>query len=375
MTPRTTLNVLVIGVALCMAPMIGCGNNDDPSNNSSNNTSSTNNTTGGTNNTTGGTNNTTGGTNNPTGGECGEGEVKTSYEGVQKCYKTCQDATTCGEGNWQCVADGPNRSICIETVFESCTVNTNYTGELFKAGVELKSDASAYTDAGLDDYNALFTTITFPDDDASTEDVNECNNIVELDAGQQVTVTNAVVTSTSFSGRRITFQDTNGAALAFFTTDTQPKDGDGNPLTFTVGQRASFTITKVVRYGCNTPQISEVSDMVLTDSTDGVFVEERTGTEITKADWGKMVRVGGTITTAPAGCGGSNQCVTVEHGDGANKKTALLRTSSMFLTDANLGKCFTFVGPVSSFPGPLADGSVDIQLDSVNWDWAQLKTE
>ena len=64
-------------------------------------------------------------------------------------------------------------------------------------------------------------------------------------------------------------------------------------------------------------------------------------------------------------CGGNNKCYNFVHGPEGSEKTIILRSASDFI---EVGECATFVGPVSSFPGPLADGA-GAQLDSTNFDW------
>lgn len=213
-------------------------------------------------------------------------------------------------------------------------------------------------------------------DDEDTADVREDELV--LAAGEELQITGAIVTSTSFENddganftyaRRITFQDQGEAVLMFLAFDSPDlanlqTDKNGDPVTLKVGDKVNFKVTKLTAFGGSTPQIGGISEVEKVGAGEDVGVMEKTGEDLTKEDFQKMVRVHGTIESAGSGCGGSSQCFDLKHGD----KTTTLRISDGISRLPMMGDCITYVGPASAFPGPFADDPT-VQVDAVNFTW------
>jgi hypothetical protein len=233
---------------------------------------------------------------------------------------------------------------------------------------------NTYTSAGLKELNDLIlakhTGGAFVDDDRATASVNECDTaVLMLEGADQIAITGATVTSTY--GRRVTIQDKDGAILMFLENAV---DKDGNAVTLTVGQKLNFKTTGILRYGCNLPQIAAVADLEVVGgtATSEVYVQEMTGKDISVAEhFQQMVRVGGKLTAFNGTCGGDNKCFVITHGPAGAEKQNILRTKSMFITEASVGTCVNYVGPVSSFPGPLGTGDKTVQLDGIQFNWVR----
>ena len=220
-------------------------------------------------------------------------------------------------------------------------------------------------------------------DDRSTKEIDESMEDILLGAGEEIVITGAVVTSTAFerknadtdtfeSARRLTFQDQQDAALAFLA-EPVVMDKDGAPVVLKVGDKVNFKITALKAFGGTTPQITTMTEVEKVGADVNVGVMEKTGEALTEEDWQKMVRVHGVITALPElgddgmprGCGGSNFCYELTHG---GQKT-VLRVSDKLSRAPQVDDCVTFVGPVGSFPGPLATTAPTWQLDAVNFGW------
>ena len=181
-----------------------------------------------------------------------------------------------------------------------------------------------------------------------------------MEDGSQVVdlaVSGAVVTATNFhdTTRNFWLQDANGAVQVFLPMPTETN--------VTVGDLISFTVTEMSNFEGHM-QISAISDFMIDSSGNAVPYLEKTGTALTADDYNKVVRIAGTITGPGTECGGQSKCYPFKSGD----HTVIHRTGSQ-LTE--VGDCVTFVGPVSSFPGPDNDtgAAVDLQLDAKNFDW------
>ncbi len=317
---------------------------------------------------------------------CGEGEVRAGYRGgAAACYRTCTDDASCTGDNEICrAADAGAGMICVPgMVTGPCTVNTNFEGQMkgndpADGGTFATSNDSYPEDAGVsavwdyiearkDELNAL------PRDNANTP-VDE--QLFVLPEEERLRVTGAVVIATSPWSRsqfgQIFFADKQ-RALRYVTSGTPPTmDVDGQELAIKVGDRISFTVTGVKLYS-GTPQVGTMTDITVEDAaSDEVYVIEKTGEDIDPvADYLKMVRVGGKVTSFRE-CGGSGKCFNLVHGEAMDKNVEV-RTNSMYLDASSVGDCWTFVGPVNSFPGPFStDMTAKIpQLESVKYEWLQ----
>lgn len=270
---------------------------------------------------------------------------------------------------------------------EPCTVNTDYTGQIGgddpnEGGVFTNAEASSTyeADAGL---QAVYDFIkgkvddgTIVEDNEDTADVREDELVLE--AGSELQVTGAVVTSMRFStGNGTTVQDAQ-RALYLFPGDFPETDINGDEYTLKVGQKINFKVTAVAAFGGETPQISGISDIEITGEDIDVFVEDVSGTALAVDDVNRIVRIGGLITgyqngdatsREDAGCGSISSngafCFTLSHGPDGAQETITYRTTAPFV---DVGSCVTFVGPVSSFPGEFSENA-NPQLNVNVFDW------
>lgn len=250
-----------------------------------------------------------------------------------------------------------------------CPPDMTFQGQMagfsgFDGGVYFGSDTALSQNAGLTqvyDYIAQQNTLgTLP-----------LMGSYELPLAEQIQVAGATITSTRaafmdlfFDEGFITFQDRQRAMVGFIEQGGVPlTDSSGAPLELRVGQRVSFTVTRVSVFG-GMPQISAISNVQVNGSNVQVYVREATGQTFTADDWGEMVRVGGQITSTQGLCGGSSTCYDLTHGG----QTITIRSA---LNNVQVGDCYTFVGPLSSFPGPL-DLNPRMQLDTTNFSWVRF---
>ncbi len=288
----------------------------------------------------------------------------------------------------ECSGDTPvcENETCVAAP-EPCTVNTDYTGQIGgddpNEGGVFTNDAAASTyeaDAGL---QAVYDFIkgkvddgSIVEDDEATADVRE--DQFEFEAGSELQVTGAVITSMRFStGNGTTLQD-DQRALYLFPGDFPETDINGAEYTLKVGQKINFKVTKVAAFGGETPQIAGISDIEITGEDLDVFVDDATGKALSLADVNKIVRIGGSITgyqrsdatsRDDASCGDiSNNtayCFTLSHGPEGAQETLTYRTTAPFV---DVGSCVTFVGPVSTFPGEFSENA-NPQLNINVFDW------
>ena len=248
----------------------------------------------------------------------------------------------------ECSGDTPicEAETCVAAP-EACEVNTDYVGQIGgdeeHLGGVFTNDATASTyeaDAGL---QAIFDFIsakvddgTIVEDSEDTADVRE--DELTLEAGSELQVTGAVITSMRFStGNGSTIQD-NQRALYLFPGDVPENDLAGNPLKLKVGQKLNFKVTKVAAFGGEAPQIAGISDVEVVSEDIDIFVNDATGTALSLGDVNTIVRIGGLITgyqssdassQADAGCGsisGSDAfCYILSHGPEGSQETLTYR--------------------------------------------------
>lgn len=238
-----------------------------------------------------------------------------------------------------------------------CEVIENFYGQIGGTG---DADGGAPTMEALDfdaNLQAVYDAVPTTQDDSETEDVDEgrADDLSIQVTGALVTATYANTANFRSGDVRFFLQDQNTALRVYLD------QGEQQTTPIKVGQRLSFTVTSTRNFG-GTPQIAKISDLVVDEEGANVPYTEATGTDLTIEQFDRIVRVFGTIESDNGECGGGNKCYTFNHGD----KTTTLRSRSEFLS---VGGCYTYVGPVGAFPGPLATGDKTIQLDSINFNW------
>jgi hypothetical protein len=323
-------NTLIYLAAGLLIGAVSCGTDADPSKNNSANNTSENNTS--TNNTS--TNNTS--TNNTS------------------TNNTSTNNTSTNNTSTNNTSTNNNNPV-------DCTILENFYGQI--AGADANGGGVPTMD-GLDfDANLAAVLAAVP----TTADNPETMEVDEGRAdGLDIQVTGALVIAThantaNFASGNVRFylQDMNSAIKVYLD------QGEMQPLLMKVGNKVSFKATSVRNFG-GVPQIAKISDLTIDSEGNAVPYSEATGTDITMDDYDRNVRVWGTITGGGDGCGGQSKCYTLSHGD----KTITLRSASTFLA---VGQCVTYVGPASSFPGPLGTGAKTVQLDQINFNWLNEK--
>lgn len=176
-----------------------------------------------------------------------------------------------------------------------------------------------------------------------------------------VRVTGATVTATDFRGMGVAVPRSQsrfwlGDGVAASETYLDFNDVAGlPPFDVRVGQRISFTVTRMGRFG-EFAQIQAATDWILESEGAQVSILEPQAPPAV-ADVNRIVRVAGTLAGAPVACGGMSRCFQLQSVDGG--WTVTFRTASMFVEP---GDCVTYTGPLRSFNG-------QPQLDTINFGW------
>ena len=377
MKTRVFRRVLVLSLALAV---VGCGdpdpsqeNNDDNNNNGSTNTNTNTNT--GTNTNT----NTTPPPNNvaegcSTDAECAAEQEFAVCEGGA-CVDTCINSGQCGEAGQDCVPrpSGGDGFICgdaPQALMGTCDFSeTDFVGQTSAEFDEAHGSMSALDAAlvpaqgGLAAVLAEIAKLEASDDSAV--------NSATFDEGA-LQVSEALVVATQNKPADESKPDYGNMRFWIEDADTGLHvrlaqglvDSDGNPVQVRVGQKLAFDVRKVTNY-LGTPQISEVSAVEVLSEDNALPLRVKDGEALAAEDYLRLVKVQGQVTgLSNAICGGGNICWELTH-DG---QTSVLRTSSNFV---ELGKCISYLGPVSAFPAPVNNAGADItyQYDAANWAW------
>jgi hypothetical protein len=397
---RTATRTLVIGLALALAPALGCGPQDPSTNNANNTSNNENNTTnnsennGTSNNTTTTDTSTTNTTNNNNNvcqldANCNDPNLVCEQ---MECVPSCESSADCTDAGTECLpragADGfacqPIPSNIQDKLDGTCDFSTEeFVGQVSSekdmahgGGQPAVGDQSNFADDSgiaslITDHIATLPTR----DDDSTSDVEE--NAKTFADGMEPTITEAMVVATfnkpddagqpDFGNIRFYLQDKKDAIQIFLPRDFTLEDTDGNAVQIEVGQKVSFKVEEVKNFN-GTPEITDLSEFTVAQETGDMVdvpVLDLTGEELTEDDYLKLARVEGKITGLErANCGSGNLCWTLEHGGVGST----FRSRSSFIA---IGDCVRYLGPIGSFPGPVnnGDATINYQLDTVNFDW------
>ncbi|MBA2665014.1 MAG: hypothetical protein H0U74_22195 [Bradymonadaceae bacterium] len=364
MKMRNLSLALVVGLALAAAPVVGCGPDArDPSNKGTNNKNNTNPDTGTTNNTDPDT-----GVDNNTDPDTGSNNSNNT------------DPDT-GGNNTDPDLGGNDTDPDVTTDPDECTAKTTFFGQIGGTGPHdggsFTTDAIANA-AGL---KAVLDAFIVPTPNTEICSVaTPCPELFVCKAGTgtppgpsrcdydgqrfetAMPVSGATVIATSFvsntekrANRQFWLQDSETAIQVFLAAEL--------PVNVKVGQKVSFGVNAIKIFGGH-PQITGIEGFTIDTENHPVPYTELSGQDVTMAHYGKNVRVGGVVGANPEECGGSSKCYELRHGG----KTVILRSASRFLLT---GDCVTYVGPLSSFPGPKSDGALipTAQLDTINFSW------
>lgn len=307
----------------------------------------------------------------PAGGGCGTGEIEASYQGVNQCYKACANDAACGDSTKECKdADGGAAKVCVAKQGGgggNCEPFLEYSGQIFDEnedptyGGSFASDTSSYAeDAGIEAFN---TFIKGKFDALPVDDDGKRMNFSEaFEAGSELQITEATITSTNFSGNPwfgLTVEDKKGTLVIYILNDA-----DRPTIGPRVGDKVSFKIKSYAIFNGTTPQVSTISDFTVVSSDNPVRVIEATGEDV-PAKWNQIVRLGGKLTSITnESCGGDYKCYNLKHGEAGSEKDIVFRSRSTFV---EVGDCVTFVGPIGVFP--IYGDSPQPQLNELNFDW------
>lgn len=318
MKTRNLFFALVVGIALATVPLAGCGDStDDPSANNSNNVNNVNNANNDDKQDVGGNNN--GGEDTNNGGE-------DTNNGGEDTNNGGEDTNNGNNGGG-----------------DDCELNTTFHGQI----------GGSRTHEG-----GTFSTTPYTNDAGiqAVVDASDEPKVFET----PMRIENARVVATSFIGtnndnqpnEEFWIQDANaGIKLHRIVNDK----------TIKVGQAVSFDVLETGFYRGHV-QITKVENLEIVEEDGPVYVQDKTGEELTEDDYTLMVRVAGTLSGGEE-CGGKARCYTMTHGD----ETVIFRSGSSFIGD---GSCVTYVGPLGADFGPrAADGPLVLQLDSIHHDW------
>ncbi len=315
-----TKKALFISIAAAVTLVFACGDATDPGKNSSTVNVSTNNTTTSANNTSTSANNTSTSANN---------------------MSTANNSTTTSPNN-------------------STTGNCEAPDPSFFGQIGAEAPGGGAPDVGgTYDTDANLQAVF----DAMPTDAEE----VVLDT--PITVTDALVVSTGFVPNGATSPFIIYLADANTALELRLPQGFESPIDFATGMIVSFDVLAVENFS-DSPQISNIENLTMTSEGNSVPVIDGSARALTPADWGRVVKVGGTLSTTSNGCGGESVCYTLDYGNG----TVTFRTESQFIEP---GDCVTFVGPLRSFPGPIGNTLTagDLQVDQLNFNWVRTPFE
>jgi len=274
------------------------------------------------------------------------------------------DAGDAGDGGWEPV--------------DECSVATEFTGEIASdqaehgGGVEADANDVLPADTGI---QAVW--------DWMENNASEAEGGTTLPDDETIDIQGAVVVATEaiasgLGNQRFFIQDQNRSIYVRLNEAPTIEDPEADEAKINVGDEISFTVEGVNLYQGETPQISQVSTITV-DSADNevpIHGAEDLGT------WGQIHRLGGRLRnknkcdSSSVDCSAErcSYCYYLRDQEG----NTLIEFRSATETQGSKqgfpdGACVTFVGPVGSFPGPLADDfdpSQDLQIQDTNYnDW------
>ena len=260
--------------------------------------------------------------------------------------------------------------------FGICPDEVSFVGQIVGAGADVPDGGNAVFEAwpaedktGIAEVIAAVPAEAILDDD-STPDVDEGRQGLVLDTPIQIT--EATVIATDYKGNfdvsksRTHFWvgDADGAIelyLNYMDPESIPQ------FEIQVGQKVSFTVTRVNRYfdktqivGIGTVEAEDgtrTADMELASDNGSVYVWEP-DRAFTISDIHRVVRVTGTLAGTGDDCGAGYRCWDIDYGSGL----AIFRSNSEFL---QTGACVTYVGPLSFYNG-------EPQLNVNNFSWMRI---
>src|SRR5690554_173013 len=343
MKTKNWLILLASCVALAAAPMMGCGDDNDPSSNN--------------------------GSNNNTADVISDEDADEGDSDVEEGDSDVKEGDSDVEEGDSDVEEGDPDTGDTNNTPSNCVPNDFFTGQAYAAGSDAHNGGNPVDAASVTLVSSGLQNIF---DAVKGGEANEQGFITPA---APITVTGALVIGTGRTDKADTVDVIEGNDWLFVqdadTTIVINAGPGGNPyedgaptVAIKVGDKVSFVATQLQNYSGNA-QVSSLTGFTIDSSDNDVPFTDLTGQNVTMEDWGKLVRVSGELIGVDSGdCGpDSYTCFTLAHGD----KTTILRTNSNF---TNEGDCVTFFGPVGAHPGPAANVSDNkVQLDETNYAW------
>lgn len=369
MKKRNLLVAMIAGLALIVAPIVGCGP-EDPAGNQNQNDGN-------------GDNDNDGNDDEcSTSSDCNDDQVCEGNQCVDDSGdETCSSSDDC-EGNEICNEDEEvcelectfssdcdddtlvcEENRCVEEQIEyDCEVADWFYGQM---GAESESDVGGGTpttqalteSSGLQE---VVDAIELELEDYTDEEISDETIDVDLSA-EPISIEGATVTAINFkTAHEFWLQDAD-TGIYFFRFESN--DEAGVPEQPSVGDKVSFDVEMAGTFG-GTPQIRDFSNWEITEEGTDVPYTEIEDQEITNDEhYNEVVRVVMKLTNDSWECG-YDQCFTALYG--ADGQHEIVYKSGSDFDEA--GSCVTYAGPVSSFPGYYTEDSA-VQIAASNWDW------
>lgn len=359
MKKQNLMVAMIAGLALATAPILGCGDSEDPSIENQNQNQNQNQTTNqndadvgnGGDDDTGETNQNGGDPDTGNGNGNGDDDTGDNNGDGPDCTlpSDCDDGETCEDG--ECVSE--------EIVYD-CSLHAWFTGpigereEVLGTGGEPTTDPFTHS-AGLQDIlDEIEAAVAEAEADPGIDIATE---VIDIEFDDPIEITEATVTATGLWNKSIFWLGDADAGL-YFRVDQEEELSEGAK----VGDKVSF-VAEGLKLFRGTPQISVYSDWtVVEEGTDVSYIELDDEELDIDLHYGRLVRLHGQLTANSWECGSTGNvtytCFEAIYGpDG--EQTTVYRTPSSF---DEPGDCFTFLGPIGSFPNRYVEGA-EPQID------------
>jgi hypothetical protein len=268
--------------------------------------------------------------------------------------------TECEEG----LIFDPLSDQCIPE-FSPCDADPEFFGQIGE-GLEVEHSGGTPGSQPFEHHSGIRSVFAALNDLASQGELARDANgfLEEVLLEPPVTISGAIITSTSFGDTardRFWLGDVYGG---LYVRRPHDPEVDAEPTQVRVGQEISMTVTRIGFFNDN-PQVVAFTGFELLSEGNSVHVIEPDG-ELSIDDYGRIVKVSGTLRPDPWECGIS-RCWFMSYGED-HEFTTTYRTTSQF---QDSGDCITYVGPISAYPGMYSEALREAQLDVINFDWAR----
>ncbi len=355
MTMKTKLAVLFSAAALMTAPLMGCGETDDPTLNQNQGDG------------TGDNGNGDNGNGDNGNGDNGNGDNGNGDNGNGDNGNGDNGNGDNGNGD---NGNGDNGNGDNGDEYEPCDAAPFFYGEIGEnpsigsSGGNATTDAFTF-DAGIQD---LYDRIDQMIADGEISERNQFGSYEPAMIDPPIEINGAVITATQGTGvadERFYIGDADGGFLARLDGD------DSEELSgIRVGQRVSFTVTEVGFFG-NNPQIRSLTNFQFDAEDEDVHIIELTEGALPDDFMNRNVKVSGRFGDR-WNCGTNRYCFRIHYGpEGEDSVVFRFFSNDPDGTPFQTGRCLHYAGIVGAFPGLYnEDGDpIEPQIEEHNWDW------